>query len=85
MVDVGTARGSHGRDSGCPVHHEKSYRELATKIASERQVVHLLAKVRKLLELRDEKATHLALNFGYCWALYTKMDQSGAECIVIRG
>ncbi|MBS1830894.1 MAG: hypothetical protein JST93_36715 [Acidobacteria bacterium] len=63
---------------------EKLRRELATEITTERQVVYLLAEVRKLLELRNEKSKYFALNFYCCWALHTKMDQSGAERIVKR-
>ena len=38
---------------------EKLSRELDQEITTERQVVYLLAEIRKLLEIRDEKRKYL--------------------------
>lgn len=61
---------------------EKLRCELAQEITTERQVVYVLAEIRKLLELRDEKDTFFALNFHCCWALHTRMDKTGARRIL---
>ena len=63
---------------------EKLRRELEHEITTERQVVYLLAEIRKLLELRRERKKYFALNFYCCWALHTKMDRQGAQRILKR-
>lgn len=69
---------------GQPSIIDKLRRELEQEITTERQVVYILAEIRKLLELRDEKATYFALNSHCCWALHTRMDQNGAKRILER-
>ena len=67
--------------------------EFDEPIRSERQVVYILAEVRKLLELesiaRDEARVHpddsyFALKFYCDWAVHVRLTQSGAKQIVRR-
>lgn len=60
----------------------KLHKELAEDISTERQVVYILAEVRKLIELRSQQKEFFALNFHCCWALHTRMDREGSERIV---
>jgi hypothetical protein len=69
---------------GQPSIVKRLHHELAQDITIERQVVYILAEIRKLLELRQEKKKYFALNFYCCWALPTKMDRAGAKRILER-
>jgi len=60
----------------------KLHRELSVEITTERQVVYILAEIRKLIELRQQSDQFFALNFHCCWALHTRMDRIGSERIV---
>jgi len=67
--------------------------ELLEPVRSERQVVYILAELRKLLELGSiaksaagEPAdnSYFALKFYCDWAVHVRLDQSGAQRIVRR-
>ena len=67
--------------------------ELREPIHSERQVVYILAELRKLMELeaieRNERGappdnSHFALKFYCDWAVHVRLDQAGAKRIVQR-
>ena len=72
---------------------EKLRGELAEPIHSERQVVYMLAELRKLMELESigrVKAgapadhSYFALKFYCDWAVHVRLDRSGARRIVQR-
>jgi len=67
--------------------------ELREPIESERQVVYILAELRKLLELESiarsaagepADSSYFALKFYCDWAVHIRLDQSGAQRIVQR-
>ena len=67
--------------------------ELRERVDSERQVVYILAELRKLLELESIARTeagapadnaYFALKFYCDWAVHVRLDQSGAQRIVQR-
>jgi hypothetical protein len=72
---------------------EKLRSELREPIHSERQVVYILAELRKLMELetidRIEAGapvgnSYFALKFYCDWAVHVRLDQAGAQRIVQR-
>jgi hypothetical protein len=72
---------------------DKVRNELSEPICSERQVVYLLAELRKLMELESIErveaggpadASYFALKFYCDWAVHVRLDQSGAQRIVQR-
>jgi hypothetical protein len=63
---------------------EKLKRELQQEITAERQVVYILAEIRKLLEVTEEADNYFALNFYCSWALHTRMSRDGALRILER-
>lgn len=69
---------------GKPAIIDKLRTELSHKITTERQVVYILAEVRKLMEVTGEADNYFALNFHCCWALHTKMSRDGARRILER-
>jgi hypothetical protein len=58
--------------------------ELRQEITTERQVVYILAEVRKLLEVTEETDNFKALSFYCSWALHTRMKREGAGRILER-
>jgi hypothetical protein len=67
--------------------------ELREPIQSERQVVYILAELRKLLELESiarsaagepADSSYFALRFFCDWSVHVRLDQSGARRIVQR-
>jgi len=60
----------------------KLRRELDGSIATEPQVVYLLAGVRKLMERDGAKGKYPALNFHCDWALHSKLEGPGAKRIL---
>ena len=67
--------------------------ELREPIHSERQVVYILAELRKLMELESiaksvagepSDNSYFALKFYCDWAVHVRLDQSGAQRIVRR-
>jgi hypothetical protein len=67
--------------------------ELSEPIRSERQVVYLLAELRKVMELESIErieaggpadTRYFALKFYCDWAVHVRLDQSGAQRIVQR-
>jgi len=72
---------------------KKLRNELSEPIHSERQVVYILAELRKLMELESIKRSdagepadngYFALKFCCDWAVHVRLDQSGAQRIVQR-
>lgn len=72
---------------------EKLRDELREHIHSERQVVYILAELRKLLELESlarieagspSDTSYFALQFYCDWAVHVRLDYSGAQRIVER-
>jgi hypothetical protein len=72
---------------------EKLRGELRERIYSERQVVYILAELRKLMELESigrieagapADNSYFALKFYCDWAVHVRLDQSGARRIVQR-
>jgi hypothetical protein len=64
---------------GQPSIVKKLHHELAQDITTERQVVYILAEIRKLLELRQEKKKYFALNFytaGRFTPKWTRLEQN---------
>ena len=55
---------------------EKLNRELTEPILSERQVVYVLAEIRKLMELEKKKDVYASLNFFCNWALHSRLTSS---------
>src|SRR5260370_38281246 len=55
---------------------KKLNRECKEPIATERQVVYILAEIRKLLELENAKDRYPALNFYCNWALHSRISKS---------
>jgi hypothetical protein len=72
---------------------EKLRGELREPIHSERQVVYILAELRKLMELESIDRievgapvdnSYFALKFYCDWAVHVRLDQAGARRIVQR-
>jgi len=55
--------------------HEKLQRELNRDIREECQVVYILSRIRKILEIKQKKKTYEYLNFYCNWALHGKLDR----------
>jgi hypothetical protein len=55
---------------------EKLNHELQLTITSERQVVYILAEIRKLLELENAQSQYPTLNFCCNWALHARLTTS---------
>jgi hypothetical protein len=53
--------------------------ELDAGIATEAQVVYLLAGIRKLIERDDARGKYRDLNFHCDWALHSKLDRRAAQ------
>lgn len=53
--------------------------ELVKPIDSEIQVVYILTRVRKLLEIKEKKEQYQFLNFYCNWALHAKIDKVGKK------
>jgi hypothetical protein len=62
----------------------KLQQELAQAITTERQVVYILAEIRKAIEQAGELKNYYALDFHCSFALHTKMDHVGAQRILQR-
>ena len=61
---------------------QKLNREFQQPIRSERQVVYILAEIRKLLELTKTENKFGVLNFYCNWALHPEMDRPAAQKVV---
>lgn len=61
----------------------KLSKEMMEPISSERQVVYILAEMRKLLELNNEKSKYPALNFYCNWALHSKLSRSSEASNIV--
>ena len=57
----------------------KLQNELAKPIESEVQVIYILARIRKLLEIEGKKESYQFLNFYCNWALHAKIDKIGKK------
>src|ERR1700690_2015900 len=57
---------------------------LSEKIATECQVVYILAEIRKAIERADEIQNYHALDFYCSFALHTSMSREGARRILRR-
>jgi hypothetical protein len=62
----------------------KLHQELAEDITTERQVLYILAEIRKAIEQAGELKNYYALDFHCSFALHTKMDRVGAQRILQR-
>ncbi len=60
----------------------KLSRELDAGVATEPQVVYLLAGIRKLIERDDARGKYPDLNFHCDWALHSKLDRRAAQQIL---
>lgn len=58
---------------------QKLNRELNKKIKNECQVIFILSRIRKFLELKDLKTKYKILNFYCNWALHVKIDRT--DCV----
>jgi hypothetical protein len=58
--------------------------ELESEITTERQVVYILAEIRKAIEQAGELENYFALDFYCSFALHTKMSKAGAKRILER-
>jgi hypothetical protein len=58
--------------------------ELRLDITTERQVVYILAEIRKAIEQAGELNEYYALDFYCSFALHTRMDRAGAKRILQR-
>jgi hypothetical protein len=63
---------------------KKLDQELRLDIETERQVVYILAELRKVLEQANEIHDYFALDFYCSFALHTVMDRAGAQRILQR-
>ncbi|MGA7223799.1 MAG: hypothetical protein WB621_06015 [Candidatus Acidiferrales bacterium] len=63
---------------------KKLEQELRLDVETERQVVYILAEVRKVLEQANEIHDYFALDFYCSFALHTVMDRAGAQRILQR-
>jgi hypothetical protein len=55
---------------------EKLNKELENNITKECQVVYILSRIRKILEIEDKKTEYKYLNFYCNWALHSKIDRT---------
>jgi hypothetical protein len=62
----------------------KLQQELAEDITTERQVMYILAEIRKIIEQAGELKNYYALDFHCSFALHTRMDRAGAQRILQR-
>jgi hypothetical protein len=62
----------------------KLRQELAQEVTTERQVVYILAEIRKAIEQAGELKNYYALDFYCSFALHTRMDRAGAQRILQR-
>lgn len=57
---------------------------LTGDIKNEYQVVYILSRIRKYLELKNKKSKYKYLNFYCNWALHTKLDRTEPVADVLR-
>ena len=55
---------------------EKLQKELNREIRDECQVIYILSRIRKILEISDERSKYKMLNFYCNWALHAKIDRT---------
>lgn len=70
---------------GQPEIIEKLKSELGKEIESESQVVYILSRIRKYLELTNQKKRYKYLNFYCNWALHAKIDRTESVADILRG
>ncbi len=58
--------------------------ELELEVTTERQVVYILAEIRKAIEQAGELENYFALDFYCSFALHTRMTRAGAKRILER-
>lgn len=63
---------------------EKLNRELEKEIHSECQVIYILSRIRKYLELKNLKKKYKFLNFYCNWSLHSKIDRTEPVADVLR-
>jgi hypothetical protein len=63
---------------------EKLNRALQEDITSEYQVIFILSRIRKCLEIKEEKRKYKFLNFYCNWALHAKIDRTEPVADVLR-
>lgn len=64
---------------------EKLQKELEKEIKEESQVVYILSRIRKLLELNNQKSEFKYLNFYCNWALHARIDRTESVAEILRG
>lgn len=64
---------------------EKLNKELEKDINNEAQVVYILSRIRKYLELKNQKSKYKYLNFYCNWALHAKLERTEPISDVLRG
>lgn len=63
---------------------EKLRTELVKDIDSEVQVVYILSRIRKILEINNLKSQYKYLNFYCNWALHSKIDRAEPVADILR-
>ena len=63
---------------------EKLKRELEKDITGESQVVYILSRVRKYLEIKNLKGKYRNLNFYCNWGLHAKIDRTEPVADILR-
>lgn len=63
---------------------EKLNRELGKDIHEECQVIYILSRIRKYLEIKNQKSQYKHLNFYCNWALHSKIDRTEPVADVLR-
>ena len=63
---------------------EKLKSELRQDLTAERQVVYILAEIRKAIEQANDLENYQALDFYCSFALHTRMERAGAKRILER-
>ena len=63
---------------------EKLNKELEKDIEGEPQIIYILSRIRKLLELQNLQSRYKYLNFYCNWALHAKIDRTEPVADILR-
>ncbi len=69
---------------GLPEILEKLQYEIQKNITEESQVVYILSRIRKYLEIKNLKGNYKYLNFYCNWALHSKIDRTEPVVEILR-
>jgi hypothetical protein len=61
---------------------EKLNRELKKNIKDECQIIYILSRVRKILEINDQKGKYKLLNLYCNWVLHNKLDRKNTTVLL---